>query len=109
MHISIDSILPRFGLGPEKPLQLVLLENSLHITLAANDDGALLVDAAWCDVQEPLDLAFEHAAGCHAARSLHDHGHGKTFVEHPELAIGLLLVGWVQVHPAIQNGSVHIR
>mmetsp|Transcript_1486 Transcript_1486/g.4818 ORF Transcript_1486/g.4818 Transcript_1486/m.4818 type:complete len:276 (+) Transcript_1486:1839-2666(+) len=49
------------------------------------------------------------AVNCQPPRLLHQHRHGIALVQHPQLALGVLLVRGVHKHPPIQQRPMHVR
>merc|ERR1712226_1169273 len=87
---------------------LVGTDHCVDITLAAHDDWASVVNVFWHHLQNAPQLALEHASGCDATCLLGDHSHGEALVQHAELALGGLLVSWIQENTTIQKCTMNI-
>mmetsp|Transcript_378 Transcript_378/g.1138 ORF Transcript_378/g.1138 Transcript_378/m.1138 type:complete len:265 (-) Transcript_378:282-1076(-) len=90
-------------------LLLVKLDDLVHVAAAAHDDRAAVMDVLRHDLQDASDFALEQASVGNAARLLCDERHGEALVEHPELALGRLLVRGVEEDAAVEQGPVHVR
>lgn len=66
------------------------------------------MDRVGHELEDPLDLALEHAGGGNAACLLDDHRHGDALIKEPKLPLGRLGVGGVQVDAPVQDGPVDV-
>lgn len=75
----------------------------LHLVLAAEEDAGAFVDVLWHEVEDAL-----LAVGGEPAGLFDNHGHGKTLVQNPELALFRLGVGGVGKDTAVEEGAVDV-
>lgn len=80
------------------------LNHLLNLLGTAHENPTPVVDMLGLDLEHPLHFTVHGFS----TRILHDHRHGRTFIQNPQLALRGLLVGRVREDAAIQQRAVRV-
>ena len=61
----------------------------LNIMSRANENGTLVMDTCWRNIEDADNLVSENTCGCGSTRLLNNHCHWKAFIENTKLTISL--------------------